>query len=75
MKAAKLLDSLTSNIISYVMTENGPEPVEKVKNKIDYEHYIEKQLKPVADSILVFFDIKFEDIIRGKGQESLFGSS
>ncbi len=75
MKAAKLLNGLTSNIISYVMTENGPEPVEKLKNKIDYEHYIEKQLKPVADSILVFFDVKFEDILEGIEERYLFSFS
>ncbi len=75
VKAAKMLNGVTSNIISYVMTENGPEPVEKVKNKIDYDHYIEKQLKPVADSILVFFDVKFEDIIKGGAEEYLFGFS
>ena len=30
------------------------------------------QLKPIADSVLVFFDQKFEDILRGNTQQSLF---
>ena len=30
---------------------------------IDYQHYIDKQLKPIADSILVFLDERFDEII------------
>jgi DNA polymerase II len=72
VKAARLLDKIDSTIIRYVMTENGPEPIQKLKSKIDYDHYIDKQIKPIADSILVFFSQKFEEIISGKKQKSLF---
>lgn len=40
--------------VSYLMTLNGPEPVEDQRSRIDYEHYVEKQLTPVVDAILVF---------------------
>ena len=40
-------------------------------NKIDYEHYINKQIKPIADSILTFFNTNFDNLIKGK-QVSLF---
>ena len=73
VKAARKLDKLTSNIIKYVMTENGPEPIQNITSKIDYEHYIEKQIKPLADSVLVFFNQKFDDIIKGSKQTNLFG--
>ncbi|ELX12863.1 DNA polymerase II [Janthinobacterium sp. HH01] len=39
--------------ISYVMTTSGPEPTEVVRSHIDYEHYLSKQLQPIADSILL----------------------
>ncbi len=39
--------------ISYVMTVNGPEPLEALQSKIDYDHYLGKQLQPIADSILL----------------------
>ncbi|MDR2296936.1 MAG: DNA polymerase II [Comamonas sp.] len=39
--------------IQYVMTQNGPEPLEIRRSRIDYEHYLTKQIKPIADSILV----------------------
>ncbi len=40
--------------IEYVMTVNGPEPRQFRESVIDYEFYVEKQLAPIADSILVF---------------------
>lgn len=39
--------------IQYVMTRNGPEPLEIRRSRIDYEHYLAKQIKPIADSILI----------------------
>ncbi|WP_198082838.1 DNA polymerase II [Variovorax sp. E3] len=38
--------------IQYVMTRNGPEPLETRQARIDYEHYLSKQLQPIGDAIL-----------------------
>ncbi len=38
--------------IQYVMTVSGPEPLEVRQSKIDYEHYLAKQIQPIADAIL-----------------------
>lgn len=38
--------------IQYVMTQNGPEPLEARRSRIDYEHYLAKQIQPIADAIL-----------------------
>jgi len=74
VKAARLLGSeLRSNIIEYVMTKEGPEPIQKQKHKIDYEHYVEKQIKPIADAVLVFYEQSFDDILKGSSQKTLFG--
>ncbi|HGM5580541.1 TPA: DNA polymerase II [Pseudomonas putida] len=40
--------------ISYVMTTAGPEPLENLRSPIDHEHYLSRQLQPVADAILPF---------------------
>jgi DNA polymerase-2 len=40
--------------ISYVITVAGPEPLEVRSAAIDYDHYISKQLQPIADAILPF---------------------
>lgn len=48
--------------IRYVITLNGPEPLENVSSTLDYQHYVDKQLAPVADSILHFLETSFEKI-------------
>jgi DNA polymerase II len=74
VKAARLLGKdLKSNIIEYVLTVEGPEPIQKLKHKIDYEHYIAKQIKPIADSVLSFYNQSFDDILKGSSQKTLFG--
>ncbi|AEY01445.1 DNA polymerase II [Oceanimonas sp. GK1] len=49
-------------VIAYVITVNGPEPVEYRQSAIDYQHYVDKQLRPVADAILPFVGLTFEGI-------------
>ena len=71
VKAARLLDKVESNIISYVLTKDGPQPIEKITSTIDYEHYIEKQIKPIADSILEFFSTDFDDVLNKSEQKGL----
>jgi DNA polymerase-2 len=48
--------------IRYVMTLNGPEAVEHRISPIDYQHYIDKQLKPVADGILPLVGLDFKTL-------------
>ena len=48
--------------IRYVMTSNGPEPIEYHASPLDYDHYIEKQIKPIADAILPFIGYDFDTI-------------
>ncbi|MFP4400807.1 MAG: DNA polymerase II [Candidatus Woesearchaeota archaeon] len=72
VKAARKLDKLDSNIIKYVITVDGPEPIQDVRHSIDYDHYIEKQIKPIADTVLVFFDTNFDDLMKGTTQKNLF---
>ncbi|MBD1572937.1 DNA polymerase II [Vibrio sp. S17_S38] len=49
--------------IQYLFTVNGPEPKDYLSSPIDYQHYIDKQLKPIADAILPFIGLDFESII------------
>lgn len=73
VKAAKKMTSITSNIIKYVMTKDGPEPTTNQTSEIDYDHYIEKQLKPIANAILELFDEDFDNVIASNTQKTLFG--
>ncbi|RKF22212.1 DNA polymerase II [Alginatibacterium sediminis] len=45
--------------IRYIMTMDGPQAIEYQDSAIDYQHYLDKQLKPIADAILPFVDLDF----------------
>ncbi|RYY76011.1 MAG: DNA polymerase II [Gammaproteobacteria bacterium] len=56
--------------IAYVITTNGAEPVAARQSPLDYQHYVDKQLMPVADSILHFMGQNMTDMV--DTQMSLF---
>ncbi|MBC3767365.1 DNA polymerase II [Neptunicella marina] len=49
--------------VSYVLTINGPEAIEHQSSQLDYEHYIDRQIKPVAEGILPFIGLTFEQLV------------
>ena len=49
--------------VRYVIAQQGPEPIDNRASAIDYDHYRERQLKPVADSILQFVGVNFDEIV------------
>lgn len=49
--------------ISYLITTAGPEPLEARTARIDYEHYLTRQLQPVADAILPFVGDDFSALV------------
>ena len=63
VKAARMLPEASSTVY-YVITKRGPVPVELKHTDIDYEHYIEKQLKPIADSVLILLGESFDTIVQ-----------
>lgn len=73
VRAARMADEINEKLgrplqyqnkgrIEYLITLNGPEPKEYLKSGIDYQHYIDKQLKPVAEAILPFIGLDFEQV-------------
>ena len=63
VRAARMADDYNARVgrpmqyqnggwIQYVMTRNGPEPLEARQSRVDYDHYLIKQLKPIADAVL-----------------------
>jgi len=70
--ARKLKKHQVTRVIEYYITTEGPEPLQELHHKIDYKHYIDKQIKPIADTVLSFFDTTFEDVVEGTKQTSLF---
>ena len=52
----------TPGWIEYVMTLSGPETLECQTSRLDYQHYIDKQLTPIADTILSVMNSSMEKI-------------
>jgi DNA polymerase II len=49
--------------IRYVVTTAGAEPLDNLSHPIDREHYVEKQVKPVAEPVLDTLGLNFERVI------------
>jgi DNA polymerase-2 len=56
--------------IAYVITTSGAEPIAAQQSPLDYQHYVDKQLMPVADSILHFMEQNMTELV--DTQMSLF---
>lgn len=72
-RAAKILfekKGIIKKRPQYVMTLRGAMPIELPHEDIDYDYYLDRQLAPIADSILGLFGKSFEEM-RGP-QLSLF---
>lgn len=52
--------------IKYVWTTSGPEPLAYQQSPLDYEHYLTKQLEPIADGILPFVHDDFATLLTGQ---------
>ncbi len=66
VRAARLRPRPGSRVVRYVMTVAGPEPLSGRTHAIDREHYVEKQLRPVAESILALVGLHWEELTGGQ---------
>jgi DNA polymerase-2 len=49
--------------IRYVVTTAGAEPLDNLTHPIDREHYVEKQVRPVAEPVLEALGLEFARVI------------
>lgn len=49
--------------VEYVITSAGAEPAEQPLAPLDYQHYVDRQLEPVADGILGFVGQSFRALV------------
>jgi DNA polymerase-2 len=54
--------------IEYVMTTAGPEPLDNIQHPLDREHYVSKQVRPVAEPVLATLGLNFDAVI-GDGRQ------
>ena len=70
--AARKLKAQPGALIDYVITRNGPEPANERESPLDYEHYVDKQIRPIATPILDLLGERFEKVIGDDTQLELF---
>ncbi|MFO0572860.1 MAG: DNA polymerase domain-containing protein [Polyangia bacterium] len=59
-------------IVRYVITRAGPEPAAGRKSPLDYDHYVEKQLRVVAQPVLAELGLDFDRAVGRDRQLKLF---
>jgi len=70
--AARKSPSPPGRIVAYVMTVAGPEPLDARSAELDREHYLERQIRPVAEPILTSLGRDFDRVIGDDRQLGLF---
>ena len=74
VEAARKAGPGVGRVVRYVMTRGGPEPVldeTELPPDLDRAHYLEKVVRPIAESILVQLGESFDEIIGAPRQLSL----
>jgi DNA polymerase-2 len=71
--AARKSTQSSGRLVSYVITSAGPEPVDNVEHPLDREHYVVKQVRPVAEPVLETLGLEFEQVIGDSHQFDMFG--
>jgi DNA polymerase II len=70
--AARKMAGKRRGRVAYVITTAGPEPAEDRRHPIDHEHYVEKQVRPVAEPVLALLGLEFGRVAGTDRQLSLF---
>ncbi len=60
--------------VRYVVTTAGAEPLDNLRHPLDREHYVAKQVRPVAEPVLEALGLDFERVIGDTRQLDLYTS-
>jgi DNA polymerase-2 len=70
--AARRMKGRPGRVVSYVVTAAGPEPAGERRAPVDHEHYVQKQVRPVAEPVLSLLGLDFDRVIGDAVQPRLF---
>ena len=70
--AAALKSQRNGRIVAYVVTVAGPEPLDALEHEPDREHYLNKQVRPVAAPVLGALGLDFDRAVGDDRQTTLF---
>ncbi len=72
VQAVKKSSAPAPRVVAYVMTGAGPELHAERQHPLDREHYLEKQIRPVAIPVLDALGLDFNQVIGDDRQIALF---
>ena len=61
-----------TRLVSYVISTAGPEPTDNIRHPLDREHYVQKQVRPVAEPVLQALGLDFDQVIGDERQFDLY---
>jgi DNA polymerase-2 len=70
--AARKMADKRRGRVAYVITTDGPEPADDRRHPIDHEHYVERQIRAVAEPVLALLGQDFAEASGSGKQLSLF---
>jgi DNA polymerase-2 len=70
--AALLPPEERSGLIRYVWTREGPQPESRMSAPPDYDHYVNKQIRPIVESVAPYIGLNAKGIFAADGQLDLF---
>ena len=70
--AARRLGRRAGRIVAYVVTRAGPRPASNPGAPLDHEHYVDRQIRPVAEPILALLGLDFDRVVGDDTQLRLF---
>ena len=72
VQAVKKSTQPPPRVVAYVMTAQGPELASEQRSPLDREHYLDRQVKPVAQPVLEVLGLVFDQVIGDDRQIALF---
>ena len=70
--AALLPPDEQEGVIEYLITADGPQPASSRSSEIDHAHYLQRQLRPIAEPICEILGIPAQELFDPSQQLSLF---
>ena len=70
--AARKANAPVGRVIAYLITMAGPEPLDALTHEPDREHYVDKQIRPVAEPVMGSLGLNFAQVIGDDTQMGLF---
>jgi DNA polymerase-2 len=70
--AALLPPEERTGLIRYVWTADGPQPESRRTAPLDHEHYVQKQVRPIVESLAPYVGLSTDSLFAEGGQMGLF---